>query len=164
MIEKLVITTWIKKTDSENWQDDTQTYNKLQGYLRESKEWQKLLRDDLELTQKERRRNIAREQNLLLKEQAEKLNLTIKELKEKQKKERFTRNPYKTTKLDVERTNRMIQVGPALKDLKDQIDLIFEKAHINSKKLMPKVVERSLSKIETVTRLLESWIDNSRDD
>lgn len=141
-----------------SWQEDTFTKSYKWGADPSAGTGRRLEEAILEAKKDEQRRRSrerARERNAELKKQAEKEGITLTELKNRLKEERLRANPHKVSKKTIEQTKRKMEMGPYLKDLKDEVDYVME--HFNSDDVEIKHVKRAIKRIREATNFIRGW-------
>lgn len=107
--------------------------------------------------QKERQRQLAKVRREHIKTQAEKRGISFDEMKAIDKAERIDVKNSRATKADVERTKRLLIVGPALRELKDEIDSVLAQLEKDPKKVTITYPKRVKRRIEEVVKIIGGW-------
>jgi len=153
--QMFAVYTWYKHVSEETWHEENSipTYRWQKKTTKE--DLQTAIEKSLLLAQKERVKKRNREEIEKLKLEANDIGISIKELKEIKKQKKKEEVNKKKTRKNIDLTEKMLVVGPTLKDIKDQIDIIFNCAKNPETKFQPKNVKNSLKSLSKTLRILE---------
>lgn len=151
-----VVKTWVKKFDDENWTNDTTTPAYSWG-KHNSADALEALKESLKEAQRKRAKvqsNIRKEKYKI---QAEKEGVTVEEIKNRNKKVLLEKINLKANTKNLEKTKKIITIGPDLKTLQEHIDFILNNITKNPDKVNPRNVPNVKRKIAVLIRDLEKW-------
>lgn len=120
--------------------------------IKKRKEFLSEVEKEKEKQKKLHQKQKEKERKEKLKKEAEEFGISVQELKERKK----AKNQKKARKKDIERTERIMQVAPAIKELREEADRLHNKIvegeHV--KIVRPDLYKR---RIEEATRILRTW-------
>jgi len=106
------------------------------------------------LQQKERTNARSRARRLELKKEAEKLGISLKALKEKNRAEK---PKYRCTKKDIKHTKKLIAIGPVLYELKTELEDLLKNIAENPKNTNIVYQERYTRNIKNSISFIKEW-------
>ena len=147
--------------DGQAWQHDEYTVSYSWGTPNVDAGISQELEDAIVLGNKRKKQargsELAKKRREKLKAEATEKGISLKEHTEQTRAKKQARNVHNVTKQDIERTTRLIEIGPTLRDLKNEIDNLLERIESRPKEINVTYVKRSKSRLKTVIDILQEW-------
>lgn len=160
-LEKTTKVTKYYSKDGAPWEKDVYTVGYSWGTPRVDSGVSQELEDAICLGKKRKQQArttmLARERRGKLKVAAAEKGISFKEHTEQVKVLKKARNLHNVTKKDVERTTRLIAIGPTLRDLKNEVDHLLRKMEKTPKELNLTYISRGKDRLQVAVRLLQEW-------